>query len=65
MVRIVDMTPHPSVVKQTTCGNCGVTLEYVPRDVQRRTSRDYGGGTDVTEYVKCPCCSHDIVVRMY
>lgn len=65
MVRIIDATPDQSVVKRVVCGNCGVKLEYVPRDVQRRTSRDYGGGTDVTEYIQCPCCGHDVVVRMY
>ena len=43
VVRIIDPNPHPSVVKQVLCRNCGVKLEYTPADVSKRTVTDYTG----------------------
>ena len=56
MVQIVDMTAHKSVVKETICRTCGVTLEYVPNDVTSEIHRDYGGGSDTYHYIRCPNC---------
>ena len=65
MVTVVSTVPHPSVVKEVICRNCGATLNYVPADVQKRTVSDYGGGRDTYEFIKCPPCSHEIYVRSY
>lgn len=65
MVRVVSATPHPTVVKEIICRNCGATLEYVPADIQTHTSRDYGGGTDVRKYIKCPPCGHEVTISCY
>jgi RNase P subunit RPR2 len=54
-----------SVYKRTTCRNCASILEYLPQEVQKHTSRDYGGGTDVTEFIKCPCCGKDVTIRSW
>jgi len=50
------------VAKQCVCGNCGVKLEYVPRDtrVQRRT--DYTGDADHYRVLDCPNCKHVITL---
>jgi hypothetical protein len=63
MVKIINETPDPSVVKRTVCGNCACTLEYVPYDIQEDYSTDYTGGRDYYKYIKCPRCLHSVHVR--
>lgn len=58
MIKVINDTPHPSVVKQIVCRNCGVTLEYTPNDVMERIDRDYGGGSELFRYIPCPKCNH-------
>lgn len=62
MVTVVSTNPHPSVVKETICRNCGATLSYVPADIQNKTVRDYGGGSDSYYFIKCPPCGHEVHV---
>jgi hypothetical protein len=64
MVRVIDATPHPNVVKRAICRNCGVSLEYVPRDVKKYTERDYGGGSDTYHYIDCAACADRVYVKL-
>ena len=60
-VRIIDKTPDPTVAKQIVCRNCGVTLEYVPKDVIILwKGTDYGGGADGAKGFKCPNCNENV-----
>jgi hypothetical protein len=54
-MKIVDKKPHESVVKQKICTNCGVTLEYVPKDV---VFRKYSccGSLECGTFIKCLNC---------
>ena len=54
--RVIDPTPQPEAVKEKTCMNCGVRLEYAEADVQRAPNRDYTGSEDPYHYVACPNC---------
>lgn len=65
MVTVVKTEPHPSVVKEAVCRNCGATLNYVPADIKERLECDYGGGRDVVKYIKCPPCGNLITVKGY
>lgn len=65
MVRVVNQAPHPSVVKEVICRNCGSTLEYTPRDIQKRTETDYTGGRDIVHFITCPPCGNQVTVRGY
>jgi DNA-directed RNA polymerase subunit RPC12/RpoP len=65
MVTVVSTVPHPSVVKEVVCRNCGATLNYVPADIKREESRDYTGGLDVSYHIKCPPCGHQVSVKRY
>jgi DNA-directed RNA polymerase subunit RPC12/RpoP len=65
MVSVVSTVPHPSVVKEAICRNCGATLNYVPADIKREESRDYTGGLDVSHYIKCPPCGDKVYVKRY
>lgn len=62
-IRIIDTTPHKSVVKEVVCRNCGVTLEYTPADIQSVTVCDYRGDSDTYHHIKCPNCSHEQTVN--
>jgi uncharacterized protein with PIN domain len=63
MVRIIDATPHQSVVKKKVCRHCGVTLEYVPNDIQERRVTDYDGSSELIKYIECPACKTHVDVR--
>lgn len=65
MVRVVKTEPHPSVVKEVVCRNCGATLEYVPADIKEEVSTDYTGGRDTSYHIKCPPCGHKVGVKRY
>lgn len=65
MVTVVNKQPHASVVKEIICKNCGVTLQYVPRDIKERIERDYGGGSERVRYIECPECNDQVTVKGY
>lgn len=63
MVTVISTVPHPSVVKEVICRNCGSTLNYVPADIQEKIISDYTGCRDTVYFIKCPSCSHEISVK--
>lgn len=63
MVTVVSTNPHPSVIKEAICRNCGATLNYVPKDVQSQYYRDYGGGGDTDYWINCPPCGNKVTVK--
>ena len=65
MIKIIDDKPHPTVVKQVVCRNCGCTLEYTPNDVQKYVHHDYGGGSDTVYHINCLKCGHQVNVSRY
>lgn len=64
-VKIIDETPDPKITKRVSCGNCGTRLEYVPADVKERHGTDYGGGPDGAEWVVCPKCGKQAIIRSW
>lgn len=58
MVTVISSKPHPSVVEEVICENCGSTLQYVPRDIKAKV--DNG---NYTRSIDCPTCSHEVLVR--
>ena len=65
MVTVVSTVPHPSVVKEVVCRNCGATLNYVPMDIKEEVHTDYGGGRETYRYIQCPPCGHKQTVKGY
>ena len=65
MVTVVSTVPHPSVVNEVVCRNCGATLSYVPMDIKEEVHTDYGGGRDTVYYIQCPPCGHKVTVKQY
>ena len=65
MVTVVKLAPHPDVVKEVVCRGCGATLSYVPNEVKTRTYKDYDGCGNVVEYITCPNCNKEVILREY
>lgn len=63
MVTVVSTVPHPSVVKEAICRNCGATLNYVPNDIKEDYSTDYTGGKDYYKYIQCPPCGNKVHIK--
>jgi len=63
MVTVVSTNPHPSVVKEAICCNCGATLNYVPKDVQSKFYRDISGCGDTDYWINCPPCGSKVMVK--
>lgn len=53
----------PAVIKRATCKRCGSILEYVPRDVESRTSVGYSGTRDTDHFIRCPECNERVYVK--
>jgi len=64
-VRIVRKKPDVSVIKRVVCQNCGVTLEYLPKDVKERHGRDYCGGPDGDKHIMCPACDAKVILEVW
>jgi len=64
-IRIVDDKPDESVVKRIVCRECGVKLEYLPIDVRRYEGKDYSGGPDGAEWIDCPQCNNEVVLKRW
>ena len=63
MVQVVGK--DNSVVKRVTCRNCGSILEYSAHEVKRRDGKDYTGGADGCEYIGCPNCGKEAIIRAW
>jgi hypothetical protein len=62
MTVVIKKKPDQSVVKRVVCGNCGATLEYVPKDVHRRDDTNYGG-PDGEEWISCSECKERVILK--
>lgn len=60
-MKIVSTKPHKIVVKRRVCSDCGMTLEYVPKDVVIR-SYSCCGKMETDSFIKCPNCEAWLIV---
>lgn len=54
----------PPKKKRVRCRECKAVIEYLPEEIERHDGRDYSGGPDGYERVKCPrpgCSGHGYV----
>lgn len=65
MVRLISVEPNPMVEKDATCRGCGAKMKYVPNDVRNRSYKDYTGCSEVVEFINCPNCAQEVIVRQY
>jgi Zn ribbon nucleic-acid-binding protein len=65
MVTIVNPVPHHSITREKICANCGVTLQYVPKDINTEKCADYDGGRFNYHFIVCPACNSKQTVKKY
>ena len=63
MVKVVG--DDPEAVRRATCKGCAARLEYTLSEVQERHGTDYSGGPDGREWILCPRCGLDVVLRAW
>lgn len=63
MVKVVGK--DESAVKHITCKSCASILEYTLTEVKSYHGTDYGGGSDGAEWVYCPNCGHEAIIRSW
>jgi hypothetical protein len=62
---MVEIIGHdPSVLKTVTCKNCGAMLRYKQTEVYERRYSCMGDPSG-HEYVVCPGCGQDAVIRSW
>lgn len=54
-----------SAYKQITCKHCAAVLQYLPYEVKEYHGKDYSGGPAGREYITCPRCASDVVIRSW
>lgn len=55
----------PSVLTQVTCRHCAAIIQYAQHEVKEYHGKDYSGGSDGKEWVDCPRCGHEAVIRSW
>lgn len=63
MVKVIGT--DPKVYKTITCRKCASMLEYLPIDVKEYSCRDYSGGSDGKEWIVCPTCNNEVIIRAW
>lgn len=63
MVQVVGK--DQTAVKRVTCKHCASILEYTPSEVHRHEGKDYSGGLDGREWIDCPSCGREVVLRSW
>jgi DNA-directed RNA polymerase subunit RPC12/RpoP len=52
-------------LKEVVCGNCSHKLLYALADVKEYHGKDYSGGPDGREWVDCPSCGNEAIIRSW
>lgn len=55
----------PTAAKRCTCKECTAIIEYTPSEVRRVDGKDYSGGPDGKEYILCPNCGSQVILRSW
>lgn len=63
MVQIVGR--NPEAVKKITCHSCASVLEYTKGEIQERHGTDYSGGADGCQFIVCPGCGKNVIIRSW
>lgn len=64
-IRVLSIKPAKEVVKKVACKNCGARLAYTPSDVKEQHGTDIGGGPDGCEWIVCPNCKKQVILRSW
>ena len=54
-----------TVYKFITCRNCASRLKYCQADVKRWLGKDYSGGAAGQEWIVCPGCHEEVIIKSW
>lgn len=63
MVNVVGKDQQ--ALHRITCSNCTSRLQYTLSEVLKYRGTDYSGGPDGREYIYCPVCRCEVVLRKW
>lgn len=63
MARVVGESPE--VLNRCSCRGCAALIEYGLNEVQRYYGTDYSGGPDAKEWINCPRCGREVILRTW
>ncbi len=63
MVKVVGRDEQ--AVKRITCKSCASILEYTLNEVKKYSSTDWSGGPDGHEWIDCPTCGNEVIIRSW
>ena len=52
-------------VHKATCKSCASILEYTLSEIKKYRGTDWGGGPDGTDWIDCPSCGHQVILRSW
>ena len=51
--------------KKVICNDCGSTIGYTKNDIKVYSGTDISGGPDGQEWIVCPDCGKNIILRSW
>jgi DNA-directed RNA polymerase subunit RPC12/RpoP len=63
MARVIGEAPE--ALKHATCHHCAARLEYAQKEVKAYHGKDYSGGADGKEWIDCPRCGGEVILRAW
>jgi RNase P subunit RPR2 len=63
MAKVVGI--DPGSIHRVTCRGCASILEYTESEVQTRHGKDYSGGADGDESIRCPNCGKKVIISSW
>jgi hypothetical protein len=63
MIKVIGQSKEHA--KYTVCKNCGAEIEYHQNDVKEYHGKDYSGGPDGKEYIECPQCTKEVILKRW
>lgn len=61
----VEVIRTPRLNLRTTCNHCRSRLSYTFQDILTRHGTDIGGGPDGCEYIICPECKNEVILKSW
>jgi competence CoiA-like predicted nuclease len=62
---MVEIIVRGKGAKQITCRSCDSVLQYHKGEVKEYHGRDYSGGPDGKEWIDCPVCNEEVIIRAW
>ena len=51
--------------KQAVCMKCDARIEYTRSEVREYHGKDWSGGADGKEWINCPRCGGEVILRAW